>query len=180
MLPCLGPFPFFSFFFGHDNFLPKTQLKIYFLLFSTFRIYSTRIQLGSPSRDFYVQIDTGSNIFWVGCTCQDCPSTTFVVSNISIVLWFLTHFVHTLLSFGFMQNSPRSYNPQSSSTAHAVGCTDRRCPTRCSAPDDLCRYKIQYIDHSSTSGYYVLDLLHFETTLANSETVNTTAPVVFG
>lgn len=38
------------------------------------RLYFTKVKLGSPSREFNVQIDTGSDILWVACsTCSNCP-----------------------------------------------------------------------------------------------------------
>ncbi|KAI4304712.1 hypothetical protein MLD38_040187 [Melastoma candidum] len=39
---------------------------------STFGLYYTKVQLGNPSKDFYVQIDTGSDVLWVNCdSCHD-------------------------------------------------------------------------------------------------------------
>ncbi|KAM3201969.1 hypothetical protein P3L10_029593 [Capsicum annuum] len=39
------------------------------------RIYYTRIRLGSPPKEFHVQIDTGSDVLWVSCiSCKGCPT----------------------------------------------------------------------------------------------------------
>jgi len=41
------------------------------------RLYFTRVKLGTPSKEFYVQIDTGSDILWVTCTgCSGCPTSS--------------------------------------------------------------------------------------------------------
>lgn len=41
------------------------------------RLYFTKVRLGSPPRDFNVQIDTGSDILWVACSsCTDCPQNS--------------------------------------------------------------------------------------------------------
>jgi len=38
------------------------------------RLYYTKIGLGSPAKDYYVQVDTGSDILWVNCVgCTTCP-----------------------------------------------------------------------------------------------------------
>ena len=44
------------------------------LVFVSFRLYFTKIGLGSPKKDYYVQVDTGSDILWVNCAgCTTCP-----------------------------------------------------------------------------------------------------------
>ncbi|KAK8969767.1 Aspartic proteinase-like protein 2 [Platanthera guangdongensis] len=40
-------------------------------------LYFTRVKLGNPAKEFYVQIDTGSDILWVTCNpCNGCPSNS--------------------------------------------------------------------------------------------------------
>lgn len=58
----------------------RSNKNSYFALwsFSTllyyFRLYFTKIGLGSPPKDYYVQVDTGSDILWVNCAgCTSCP-----------------------------------------------------------------------------------------------------------
>jgi len=42
-----------------------------------FRLYFTKVNLGTPPREFYVQIDTGSDVLWVSCaSCVGCPQTS--------------------------------------------------------------------------------------------------------
>jgi Xylanase inhibitor N-terminal len=44
---------------------------------ATCRLYFTRVKLGNPAKEFYVQIDTGSDILWVACSpCDGCPTSS--------------------------------------------------------------------------------------------------------
>jgi hypothetical protein len=37
-------------------------------------LYFAKIGIGSPPKDYYVQVDTGSDILWVNCVgCSRCP-----------------------------------------------------------------------------------------------------------
>lgn len=126
-------------------------------------LYFTRVQLGSPPKEFYVQIDTGSDVLWVSCaSCNGCPTS----SGLQIQLEF--------------------FDPSSSSTARPISCSDQRCALGEQSSDsgcstrNQCGYTFQYGDGSGTSGYYVADLMHFDTIVGNSLTTNSSAPVVFG
>ncbi|KAK6926681.1 Xylanase inhibitor, N-terminal [Dillenia turbinata] len=130
----------------------------------TVGLYYTQVQLGTPAKDFYVQIDTGSDVLWVSCTsCSGCPQT----SGLQIPMNF--------------------FDPSSSSTASLISCSDQRCAlgtqssdSACSTQNNQCAYTFQYGDGSGTSGYYVADLLHFDEIVGNSITTNSSASVVFG
>ncbi|XP_031103340.1 aspartic proteinase-like protein 2 isoform X2 [Ipomoea triloba] len=129
-------------------------------------LYFTRIKLGSPPREFNVQIDTGSDILWVTCSsCNNCPRT----SGLGVELSF--------------------YDAASSSTAAHISCSDRICDSiirtasasaQCSAESNQCSYSFQYGDASGTSGQYVSDMLYFDTVLGASLIANSSAPIVFG
>ncbi|KAJ6739648.1 ASPARTYL PROTEASES [Salix koriyanagi] len=127
-------------------------------------LYYTRLQLGSPPRDFYVQIDTGSDVLWVSCgSCNGCP----VSSGLHIPL--------------------NLFDPGSSTTASLVYCSDQRCSlglqssdSVCASQNNQCGYTFQYGDGSGTSGYYVSDLFHFNSILGGSVMNNSSAPIVFG
>ncbi|KAK4741897.1 hypothetical protein SAY87_025485 [Trapa incisa] len=120
-------------------------------------LYYTTVQLGSPSKDFYVQIDTGSDVLWVSCSsCNGCPSK----SGLNIPM--------------------TSFEPKSSSSASEISCSDDRCTkgiqssdATCSSQNNLCGYTFKYGDGSTSSGYYVSDNLYFDET-------NSSSPVVFG
>ncbi|THG07160.1 aspartic proteinase-like protein 2 [Camellia sinensis] len=127
-------------------------------------LYFTRVQLGSPPKEFYVQIDTGSDVLWVSCNaCNGCPTS----SGLKIPLNF--------------------FDASSSSTASLISCSDQRCSlgvqssdSVCSTQNNQCSYAFQYGDGSGTSGYYVSDMMHLNTVVGNSLTSNTSASVVFG
>lgn len=54
-----------------------------------FSLYYTKVKLGSPPREFTVQIDTGSDILWVTCSsCSDCPQLSGLGVNFGLVCDF--------------------------------------------------------------------------------------------
>ncbi|XP_048492243.1 aspartic proteinase 36 isoform X2 [Beta vulgaris subsp. vulgaris] len=134
--------------------------------FNPYRVglYYTKVQLGNPAQEFNVQIDTGSDVLWVGCTgCSGCPGTT-----------------------GLQDIQLNAFNPSSSSSASVIPCSDKRCSMGAQYADSLCdnsnncAYQFQYGDGSGTQGYYVSDLLHLETIVGNTQSSNNTAKVIFG
>ncbi|XP_050243364.1 aspartic proteinase 36 isoform X2 [Quercus robur] len=127
-------------------------------------LYFTKVKLGSPPKEFNVQIDTGSDILWVTCnSCSDCPQS----SALGIQLNF--------------------FDAASSSTAALVSCSDPICTsalqstaTICPSQNNQCSYSFQYGDGSGTSGYYVSDALYFDMVLGQSLMANSSATIVFG
>ncbi|XP_015882064.2 aspartic proteinase 36 isoform X2 [Ziziphus jujuba] len=127
-------------------------------------LYYTTVKLGSPPREFYVQIDTGSDVLWVGCnSCKGCPQS----SGLKIQL--------------------NSFDPGSSSTASVISCSDKRCnagyessDSSCSPQNNQCIYTFNYGDGSGSSGYYVSDLFYLDTADGDSVTSNSSASIVFG
>ncbi|KAI4349063.1 hypothetical protein L6164_009705 [Bauhinia variegata] len=127
-------------------------------------LYFTKVKLGSPPREFNVQIDTGSDILWVNCnTCGNCPQS----SGLGIELNF--------------------YDTAISSTAALISCSDPVClaaaqgaATECSPQINRCSYTFQYGDGSGTSGYYVSDAMNFDMILGQSMLANSSATIVFG
>ncbi|KAL8545657.1 hypothetical protein ACS0TY_005694 [Phlomoides rotata] len=54
-------------------------------------LHFTRVKLGTPPKEFYVQIDTGSDVLWVSCTsCSGFPTSSGLPKFISIVLKFVS------------------------------------------------------------------------------------------
>ncbi|KAL5081848.1 hypothetical protein RYX36_010269 [Vicia faba] len=127
-------------------------------------LYFTKVQLGTPPVEFYVQIDTGSDVLWVSCSsCTGCPQT----SGLQLELNF--------------------FDTGRSSTSSLISCSDRRCNSgiqssdaTCSSQNNQCSYTFQYGDGSGTSGYYVSDTMHLDTIFEGSVATNSSAPVVFG
>ncbi|KMZ61137.1 Eukaryotic aspartyl protease family protein [Zostera marina] len=129
-------------------------------------LYFTRVKLGNPPKEFYVQIDTGSDILWVSCVpCSGCPNT----SALNIKLEF--------------------FDPKKSNSAKLIDCTDDRCTSDlqpsiagciASTFDSWCGYSFKYGDGSGTSGYYVSDAIYFQTVSANQVAGSISANVIFG
>ncbi|KAD4384266.1 hypothetical protein E3N88_24434 [Mikania micrantha] len=109
-------------------------------------LYYSKVQLGSPPKEYYVQVDTGSSVLWVNCKdCKGCPTS----SGLEVPIGF--------------------YDPLSSSTSSVISCSDQRCSAGihsgdadCSGTNNRCSYRFKYGDGSAASGYYVSDLIHLE------------------
>ena len=103
---------------------------------------SPKLGLAIHQKDYYVQVDTGSDILWVNCIgCDKCPTK----SDLGIKL--------TL------------YDPASSVSAARVYCEDDFCTSTYNGmlpgckKDLPCQYNVVYGDGSSTAGYFVLTTL---------------------
>ncbi|KAK7262223.1 hypothetical protein RJT34_29786 [Clitoria ternatea] len=153
----------------HRRMLQSTNYVVDFPVKGTFDptevgLYYTKVKLGTPPREFYVQIDTGSDVLWVSCgSCNGCPQT----SGLQIQLDY--------------------FDPGSSATSSLIPCSDRRCrngvqssDASCSSQNNQCTYTFQYGDGSGTSGYYVSDLMHFASIFEGSLMSNSSASIVFG
>ncbi|OAY77685.1 Aspartic proteinase-like protein 1 [Ananas comosus] len=120
------------------------------------------VTLGTPNVTFLAALDTGSDLFWVPCDCQQCaPTPTF--------------------SFENQQIEFNMYDPNKSSTSQIVSCNSSFCDSQvsCTGASSNCPYTIQYLsDATSSSGILVEDVLYLTTEYSNSQVVKT--PIVFG
>ncbi|KAL4574653.1 hypothetical protein LXL04_021489 [Taraxacum kok-saghyz] len=126
-------------------------------------LYFTKIQIGTPPKDYHVQVDTGSDLLWVNCAgCQKCPKKSDL--GISLAL----------------------YNPQASSTAKMVNCDQDICITTLSDPNIDCKagmycsYQVTYGDGSSTMGYFVKDVIRLDKASGNLQTTFMNGSIAFG
>ncbi|WVZ75419.1 hypothetical protein U9M48_023470 [Paspalum notatum var. saurae] len=127
-------------------------------------LYYTRIEIGSPPKGYYVQVDTGSDILWVNCiSCEGCPTR----SSLGIEL--------------------TQYDPAGSGTT--VGCDQEFCvannagvvpPTCSSTSPSACQFRITYGDGSSTTGFFVTDVVQYDQVSGNGQTTPSNASVTFG
>ncbi|XP_068651956.1 aspartic proteinase 36-like isoform X2 [Aristolochia californica] len=116
----------------------------------TVGLYYTSVKLGSPPKEFYVQIDTGSDILWVTCNpCDGCPKSSGLVISCS-------NEVCTV----------------------AIETQNALCASE--SGDSACNYTYNYGDGSGTKGYYVSDTLYFDTVVGNSLLANSSTSIVFG
>ncbi|KAJ8747891.1 hypothetical protein K2173_012781 [Erythroxylum novogranatense] len=126
-------------------------------------LYFTKLELGNPSHDYHVQVDTGSDILWVNCiNCDKCPTR----SDLGIKLML--------------------YDPKSSTSASKVYCGDEFCTSTYNGvlpgcnKDVLCQYNVVYGDGSSTAGYFVKDTVNFDRISGNFQTVSANGTIIFG
>lgn len=55
--------------FVHCIFVANSSLGL------SIRLYFTKVGLGTPTDEYYVQVDTGSDLLWVNCAgCSRCPT----------------------------------------------------------------------------------------------------------
>ncbi|CAL9189352.1 unnamed protein product [Musa hybrid cultivar] len=116
------------------------------------------VELGTPNVTFLVALDTGSDLFWVPCDCQQCASTQ--------------------LGQGLELNV---YSPSNSSTSQKVPCSNSLCDNQnaCTGTNGSCPYNVQYLSaNTSSSGFLVEDVLYLTTEDATPRIVE--APIVFG
>ncbi|KAJ9703299.1 hypothetical protein PVL29_004908 [Vitis rotundifolia] len=125
-------------------------------------LYFAKIGIGTPSKDYYVQVDTGSDILWVNCAgCDRCPTKSDLGVDLTL------------------------YDMKASTTADAVGCDDNFCslydgPLPGCKPGLQCLYSVLYGDGSSTTGYFVQDFVQYDRVSGNFQTTPTNGTVVFG
>lgn len=152
---------------GGDNTTNKTPLTFYYGN-ETYRIDSlgflhyANVSVGTPSVSFLVALDTGSNLLWLPCDCSSC--------------------VHSL-------GSPSGtvklniYSPNTSSTSEKVPCNSTLCSqtqrNRCPSDQSNCPYQVVYLSNgTSSTGYFVQDLLHLISDNGQSKAVD--AKITFG
>lgn len=126
-------------------------------------LYFTKIQIGTPPKDYHVQVDTGSDLLWVNCAgCSKCPKKSDL--GISLAL----------------------YNPEGSSTAKMVTCDQDICTSTLGAPSNDCKvgmecsYSVTYGDGSNTMGYFVRDTLQLDRVSGNLQTTFMNGSIAFG
>ncbi|KAI3878165.1 hypothetical protein MKX03_029408 [Papaver bracteatum] len=128
-------------------------------------IYYTKLAMGSPPRDFFLIVDTGSDVFWVNCAkCGPChPTYTAVDPTLNL------------------------YDPELSSTSSLVPCSGDFCTeysngrhqSGCSS-NKACRYSVGYADGTTTAGYFVRDIIGYDQISGDFQTTIRNADVSFG
>ncbi|KAF3323733.1 aspartic proteinase-like protein 2 [Carex littledalei] len=126
-------------------------------------LYFAQIGIGTPPKDYYVQVDTGSDLLWVNCiSCSRCPKK----SDLGIEL--------TL------------YDLRGSQSGTIVSCEESFCSSTYGGDlpgcrSDLpCQYSVLYGDGSSTTGFFVTDIVHYNQVTGDSLTRTGNASVTFG
>ncbi|KAJ4962897.1 hypothetical protein NE237_022836 [Protea cynaroides] len=117
-------------------------------------LHYANVSLGTPSVNFFVALDTGSDIFWVPCDCKSCAHT-WQTGNGDVI-------------------NLNIYHPSASSTSQKVSCNSSLCEQPCPpSGDSTCLYQVAYLSAvTSSSGYLVEDVLHMTTDYSNPEAVD--------
>ncbi|XP_022949714.1 aspartyl protease family protein 1-like isoform X2 [Cucurbita moschata] len=122
-----------------------------------FLLYAN-ISIGTPALDFFVALDTGSNLFWLPCECRSCPTST---------------------PSGKIPFS--HYSPNASKTSSTVPCSNALCElsNKCTSNQNTCPYKVKYgAGNESSTGYLVEDVVSLITDDSQLKPVK--AKITFG
>ncbi|KAF3969073.1 hypothetical protein CMV_007097 [Castanea mollissima] len=125
-------------------------------------LYYANVSVGTPSVSYLVALDTGSDLFWLPCDCNNSTcETSFQTSSGQVVNFNI-------------------YSPNASSTSNKVSCNSSiYCdPNQCTSANSDCAYSAVYYSNMSTSGILVEDVLHLITDDDQSKVVD--APITLG
>lgn len=126
-------------------------------------LYYAKIGIGTPSKDYYVQVDTGSDIMWVNCiNCQQCPKR------------------------GYRGMQLTQYNVKDSVTGTMISCQNEFCreilgnsTSGCNA-NVTCLYTEVYGDGSYSMGFFVKDSVQYDQVSGDLQTKSANGTVIFG
>ncbi|KAI3697051.1 hypothetical protein L6452_29771 [Arctium lappa] len=126
-------------------------------------LYYAKIGIGTPPREYYVQVDTGCDIMWVNCIdCRDCPKKGYHGMDLTL------------------------YDPELSITGRSVTCDEEFCTeinggtvTGCKT-NASCLFTEIYGDGSESTGSFVKDVIQYDSVSGDLETKLATGSVVFG
>ncbi|KAJ8422496.1 hypothetical protein Cgig2_003506 [Carnegiea gigantea] len=126
-------------------------------------LYYAKIGIGTPPKSYYMQVDTGTDITWVNCIeCTECPKRGY--RGIELTL----------------------YDPRDSSTAKKVSCDQPFCMEVNGGPfpgckaNFSCTYAEFYGDGSSSTGYFVKDMVHYDQVSGDLQTTTANGTISFG
>ncbi|KAI5682346.1 hypothetical protein M9H77_03574 [Catharanthus roseus] len=126
-------------------------------------LYYTKLAIGTPPKNYHVQVDTGSDILWVNCGgCNKCPKE----SSLGIEL--------------------KTYDIKNSKTGKQITCDQEFCSllydggyANCSTGQP-CEYAVTYADGSTAEGYFVADNINLDQASGNLKTTPMTGIFSFG
>ncbi|MFS7896822.1 putative nepenthesin [Helianthus anomalus] len=128
-------------------------------------LYYTKIGIGTPPKEYHVQVDTGSDIMWINCIqCQGCVNK------------------------GYHGLDLTQYDPNASYTEKPVTCQEEICKDINGVTDTVhgckanasCFYNENYGDGSNSMGYMVKDVVQYDSVFGDLITRLEKASVIFG
>ncbi|MCO5586669.1 hypothetical protein L7F22_040611 [Adiantum nelumboides] len=131
-------------------------------------IHYTAIALGTPPKAFLVGLDTGSDLLWVPCNCQQCSDANWANYGLDLNINFSI------------------YSPANSTSSKSVACSSAICrttlsPAACEANNvtQPCTYVSKYLSpNTSSSGTIVQDVVYLNPESGTGP--NVTADIFFG
>ncbi|XP_030923513.1 aspartyl protease family protein 1-like [Quercus lobata] len=126
-------------------------------------LYYASVSVGTPSVSFLVALDTGSDLFWLPCDCNNSTCVTSLPTSSGQVVNF------------------NIYSPNTSSTSNKVSYCNSSIycdPNQCPSTNGDCAYSAVYYSNMSSSGILVEDVLHLITDDDQSKVVD--APITLG
>lgn len=73
----LPSFSLISVCFDFFSLFRLSLIKLFYLVsfhLGVFSLYYANVSVGTPSVDFLVALDTGSDLFWLPCECSSCAT----------------------------------------------------------------------------------------------------------
>ncbi|XP_022761690.1 aspartic proteinase-like protein 2 isoform X5 [Durio zibethinus] len=126
-------------------------------------LYYAKIGIGTPPKDYYLQVDTGSDLMWVNCIqCKECPKRSSLGIDLTL------------------------YDIKDSATGQLVSCDQEFChainggPLATCTANMSCPYLEIYGDGSSTAGYFIKDIVLYDRVSGDLETSSANGSVIFG
>ncbi|XP_068637028.1 aspartic proteinase-like protein 1 [Aristolochia californica] len=126
-------------------------------------LHYTWVDIGTPNVSFFVALDTGSDLSWVPCDCEECAPLSDRYYN--------------------MDRDLGVYSPSKSSTSKQLSCSHQLCELgpNCKSSKQPCPYRIDYAtQNTSTSGLLVEDVLHLASSSVQSSASIVKTPVIIG
>ncbi|CAI9265977.1 unnamed protein product [Lactuca saligna] len=126
-------------------------------------LYFSKIRIGTPGKDYQVQIDTGSDLLWVnGDGCKKCPRKSKNGASLPL------------------------YDPKASTTAKIVTCDQGICSSILKGATSNCKvgshcsYSVNYGDGSAATGYFVRDIVQLDRVSGDLQTTTMNGSIAFG
>ncbi|QCE12814.1 aspartic proteinase-like protein 2 [Vigna unguiculata] len=126
-------------------------------------LYYAKIGIGTPPKNYYLQVDTGTDIMWVNCIqCKECPTRSSLGMDLTL------------------------YDIRESSSGKSVPCDQEFCKevnggllSGCTT-NTTCPYLEIYGDGSSTAGNFVKDIVLYEQVSGDLKTDSANGSIIFG
>ncbi|KAG9451658.1 hypothetical protein H6P81_011623 [Aristolochia fimbriata] len=126
-------------------------------------LHYTWVDIGTPNVSFFVALDTGSDLSWVPCDCEECAPLSDSYYNLDRDLGM--------------------YSPSKSSTSKHLPCGHQLCDlgSNCKSSKQPCPYRIEYASvNTSTTGLLIEDVLHLASSGVEPSGPTVKTPIVIG